>query len=250
VSNQQYFPSSFISIPISSIQYASQILPFDPYIVDPGYDYLVALVIGSGITLFLTSTENLELGYDVHGQASSSWTGVLLLILYLLFDSFTSQWQSRMFRRHRNLSLIELMLVTSAFSTALSFVTLMHTKELYPAISFINSHPEIQIHFFAYSLCSTIGQVFIFYTIKNFGAVIFALIMTARILTSIAISCILYGHQITTIGFVGLLLVMLAVLYRIKRQAHGQKLLRWQGMENDDGKIRELVHEWHEHADM
>jgi drug/metabolite transporter (DMT)-like permease len=89
----------------------------------------------------------------------------------------------------------------------------------------------------------------IFYTIKNFGAVVFTLIMTTRILISIAVSCIMYGHQVSATGFFGLMLVLAAVLYRIRRKAQGHQLLKWQGME-DDAKEHELVQEWHEHVDM
>jgi len=212
------------------------------------YDYFVAIVIGVGITCFMSSTDDLQFGYDIYGEVSSTWTGIMLLFLYLFFDSFTSQWQSRMFQRHRDLSMVELMFATSAFSTVLSFVTLVHTQELYPALEFVYRHSEIHLHFFAFSICSTIGQIFIFYTIKNFGAVVFTLIMTTRILLSIILSCVLYGHEVTGVGFVGLMVVLGAVLYRIKRKAEGQQLLKWQGM--DDDKAQELVQEWHEHIDM
>ena len=110
-------------------------------------------------------------------------------------------------------------------------------------------HSEIHIHFLLFSVCSTIGQLFIFYTIKNFGAVVFTLIMTTRILLSIALSCVLYGHQVSATGFFGLMVVTAAVLYRIRRKAQGQKLLKWQGM-HDSTKAHELVQEWHEHVDM
>lgn len=86
-------------------------------------------------------------------------------------------------------------------------------------------------------------------SLQNFGAVVFTLIMTTRILLSIALSCILYGHQVSATGFFGLMLVLSAVLYRIRRKAQGQQLLKWQGME-DDAKAYELVQEWHEHVDM
>lgn len=209
---------------------------------------MVALVIGVGITMFMSSTDDLHFGYDIYGEASVTWTGIMLLFLFLFFDSFTSQWQSRMFQRHRDLSMVELMFATSAFSTVLSLITLVHTKELGPALDFVYRHSEIHLHFFLFSICSTIGQIFIFYTIKNFGAVVFTLIMTTRILLSIGLSCILYGHEVTGLGFVGLMMVMGAVLYRIKRKAEGQHLLKWQGM--DDDKAQELVQEWHEHVDM
>jgi hypothetical protein len=43
-------------------------------------------------------------------------------------------------------------------------------------------------------------QLFIFYTIKTFGPVVFAIIMSTRILLSIAASCFLYGHPIPPLG--------------------------------------------------
>jgi len=215
----------------------------------PQYDYFVALIIGAGITLFMTSSDDLQFGYDIHGdKASATWTGIMLLFFFLVFDSFTSQWQSRMFQRHRDLSMIELMFATSAFSTVLSFITLVHSKELYPALNFVYNHSEIHLHFFMFSICSTIGQLFIFYTIKNFGAVVFTIIMTTRVLISIGLSCILYGHEVTSYGFLGLVMVMGAVCYRIKRKAEGQQLIKWEGM--GDEKAAELVQEWHEHVDM
>lgn len=219
------------------------------FFADPQYDYIVALWIGIGITMFMASTDELQFGYDYLGdKASAKWTGVMLLFLFLFFDSFTSQFQSRLFQRHHDLSMVELMFATSAFSTVLSLVTLIHTKELYPAIAFVINHSEIHLHFFMFSICSTIGQLFIFYTIKNFGAVVFTLIMTTRILLSIGLSVLMYDHQISSTGFFGLVIVMGAVLYRIKRKAQGKQLVKWQGMEDD--KAMELVQEWHEHVDM
>lgn len=243
------FPATtlFKSFKLAPVMAMGKILGNKSY---PQYDYMVALVIGIGITMFMTSTDDLRFGYDYLGEeVSATWTGVMLLFFYLFFDSFTSQFQSRMFQRHRDLSMVELMFATSAFSTVLSFVTLVHTKELYPAFSFVIKHSEIHLHFFLFSICSTIGQLLIFYTIRNFGAVVFTLIMTCRILLSIALSCVLYGHQVSATGFFGLMLVLAAVIYRIRRKAQGQQLLKWQGME-DDAKAFELVQEWHEHADM
>jgi adenosine 3'-phospho 5'-phosphosulfate transporter B2 len=201
--------------------------------------------------MFMSSTDDLSWGTNYLGNtevASAKWTGVMLLGFFLFFDSFTSQFQSRMFQRHVDLSMVELMFATSAFSTVLSLITLIHSHELGPALEFVYEHSEIHLHFFMFSICSTIGQLFIFYTIKNFGAVVFTLIMTTRILLSIALSCFLYGHEVSGMGFLGLMAVFGAVLYRIKRKAEGAQLIKWQGI--DDEKAGELVQEWHEHLDM
>lgn len=216
----------------------------------PQYEYVAAIFIGVGIAMFMTSTDELTFDLDVHGEhTSAKWTGVMLLLFYLFFDSFTSQWQSRMFKSHRDLSMIELMFATSAFSTVLSFITLVHDGMLWPAFDFIRRHSEIQLHFFVFSICSTVGQLFIFYTIKNFGAVVFAIIMTTRVLISIAFSVFLYGHKVTATGFFGLVIVVTCVGYRIKRKAEGRQLIKWKGMGEKSEKEIELVQEWHEHID-
>ena len=201
--------------------------------------------------MFMTSTDDLKVGFtnNIYDQRNSTvWTGIMLLGLFLFFDSFTSQWQSRMFQRHKDLSMVELMFATSAFSSLLSIITLIHNQELGPALDFVIRHSEIHMHFFLFSVCSTIGQLLIFYTIKNFGAVVFTIIMTTRVLMSIALSCYMYGHNVSDTGFFGLILVMAAIGYRIRMKAQGTQLIKWKGM--DDTKAHELVQEWHEHADM
>mmetsp|Transcript_5354 Transcript_5354/g.6687 ORF Transcript_5354/g.6687 Transcript_5354/m.6687 type:complete len:199 (-) Transcript_5354:63-659(-) len=198
--------------------------------------------------MFMASTDDLQFDTNIHGTNAQTWTGILLLGLYLFFDSFTGQWQSRMFTRHPDLSMIELLFAMSTFSTVLSFITLVHTNELYPAIEFVYRHSEIHLHFFIFSVCSTMGQLLIFYTIKNFGAVVFAIIMNCRILLSIAVSCVLYDHPMTYQGYGGLLLVLIGVGYRIKKKAEGKRLIKWKGL--DDDIAMELVQEWHEHVEM
>eukprot|EP00934_Nitzschia_sp_Nitz4_P007986 Nitzschia sp. Nitz4//scaffold99_size76975//23002//24863//NITZ4_005570-RA/size76975-snap-gene-0.0-mRNA-1//1//CDS//3329560832//7976//frame0 len=238
----------FKSFKLAPVMLMGKILGNKTY---PAYDYVVAVIIGVGIVMFMSSTDELSFNTDVFGNvevASAKWTGVLLLGLFLFFDSFTSQFQSRMFQRHADLSMVELMFVTSAYSTVLSAITLVHTHELSAALEFVYQHSEIQLHFFMFSICSTIGQLFIYYTIKNFGAVVFTIIMTTRILLSIALSVVLYGHQVSAVGFAGLCTVMGAVLYRLKRRTEGTQLIKWQGMDDDKGP--QLVQEWHEHADM
>jgi len=93
-----------------------------------------------------------------------------------------------------------MMFYLNAFSTVFSFITLVHTRELTPFFHFISKHPSIHLHFWLFSICSTIGQLFIFLTIKTFGPVVFAIIMSTRILLSIAASCFLYGHPIPPLG--------------------------------------------------
>ncbi len=129
--------------------------------------------------------------------------GVVLLFLYLIFDSFTSQWQTRMFQLNMNMSPLQMMFIMNAFSAVFSLVTLMHQEELVPAFIFIYMHPLMLFHIVLFCIFATIGQLFIFYTVKHFGAVVFSIIMALRILFSTILSCVFFNHPITELGFLG-----------------------------------------------
>ena len=134
----------------------------------------------------------------------------------------------------------------NAFSAVFSFITLVHQEKLTPALTFVYTHPEIILHLVIFCICSTVGQLFIFYTVKNFGAVVFSIIMSMRILFSTLLSCFVYTHPITEMGFLGMAIVFGAITYRIRRKTDGKPLIRWR--EHEEAKI--IFHEWHEHIDF
>jgi len=216
------------------------------------YEYLVAFTIGLGNTIFLVSSENLGVGEDSFGNEegwSGAKCGLVLLGFYLFCDSFTAQWQTKMFSTHPSMSPIQMMFMINCFSTIFSFVTLVHTNELIPFLNFVSSHSEIHLHLILFSISSTVGHLLIYYTIRNFGAVVFAIITTIRILLSILLSNFLYSHPITEMGVVGMIIVFGAVFYRIKRKTEGNRLVTWLGG-LDPSQGVELFHELHDHLDM
>jgi hypothetical protein len=81
------------SLPASLINYfymSNQ--PILSFKSDPQYDYIVAIFVGIGIAMFMSSTDELTFDFDVYGEhTSAKWTGVMLLLFFLFFDSFTSQ---------------------------------------------------------------------------------------------------------------------------------------------------------------
>lgn len=215
------------------------------------YEYISAATIGFGIYLFLDSSEHIQLGYDVLGNpegVTGTWCGVMLLVLFLFFDSFTAQWQTRMFELRKEMSPLQMMVLMNAFSVVFSGITLVHQEELGPALSFVINHPEMILHLLIFIVCATLGQIYIFYTVKNFGAVVFTIIMSMRILFSILLSCLVYRHPVTELGVVGIVVVFGSITYRIKKKTEGQPLIQWKG--GDDKKSMNILREWHEHLDI
>lgn len=75
------------------------------------YEYLTAFLISIGMLAFLLGSKS-----DHHSTSSiNALTGILLLTMYLMFDSFTSNWQSDLFKNY-SVSSIQMMCCVNLFS--------------------------------------------------------------------------------------------------------------------------------------
>ncbi len=214
------------------------------------YDYVVAGMIGLGVMIFISSSEGFQLGHDSFGRESHLGCGIMLLSLALMFDSFTSPMQSRVFIKHKDLAPIQMMVIMNAFSTIFSMTTLVHAGELNNFIGFVYNHPEIHFHIFAFSLCATLGQLLIYHTISYFGAVAFVIIMNSRIALSILASCIIYHHPLKELGVLGLLVVFGAIGYHVGRKLQGKNPLLLSTSQSKKKNQPSLFHGWHQHLDL
>lgn len=62
-------------------------------------------------------------------------------------------------------------------------------RELGPATTFIARNPECLVHIAGLAATGTVGQLFIYYTISNFGPVIFSMVRIPHKCTSSSSSC-------------------------------------------------------------
>ena len=217
----QYEALQYVSFPAQMLAKAFKMVPvmlMGKFLHNKDYEsfeYISASMVGFGLYLFLDSSEKIDFSQNVFGNTENvhgSMCGLVLLLLYLFFDSFTSQWQTRMFQLNKSLNPLQMMLIMNTFSAVFSFVTLVHQAEVTPAFMFMVDHPLMGFHVVLFCLAATIGQLFIFYTVKHFGAVVFSIIMSMRILMSTVLSCLVYSHPITELGFLGKKFVLILVL--------------------------------------
>lgn len=104
-------------------------------------------------------------------------SGVAILVSYLVADSFTSNWQERLFKEYR-VSCLHMMFGVNVYSTLLTCVSLAASGGFASALAFAAQHPAFVLDALLVSLSSAVGQLVIFYTIVSFGAATFALVMT------------------------------------------------------------------------
>lgn len=120
-------------------------------------------------------------------------------------------------------STVQMMMGVNLFSCLFTFVSLVQRGQLMPSLFFLHRHPAAMSDLILLSICSAVGQLFIYYTVSTFGPLIFSIIMATRQLLSITLSCILYNHTISSQGYVGVFIVFTAVFAQAYLKSRSDK---------------------------
>ncbi|KAK8380437.1 hypothetical protein O3P69_016785 [Scylla paramamosain] len=212
----QYEALKYVTFPTQVLAKASKVIPtmiMGKIIASKKYEYyeyVTAVLISIGMTLFLLGST------EAHGTTSSSTTmsGVIILVGYMSFDAFTSNWQGELFTQHK-MSSVQMMCGVNLFSCLLTTTSLMQQGTFSLSLQFMLTYPAFFWDSLILSVCSATGQLFIYYTISVFGPVVFIIIMTIRQGLAILLSCFIYSHPVTLMGILGILLVFTAIFLRI-----------------------------------
>ncbi|XP_060045881.1 adenosine 3'-phospho 5'-phosphosulfate transporter 1 isoform X2 [Erinaceus europaeus] len=210
----QYEALKFVSFPTQVLAKASKVIPvmmMGKLVSRRSYEhweYLTAALISIGVSMFLLSS-----GPEPRNSPATTLSGLILLAGYIIFDSFTSNWQDALFAY--KMSPVQMMFGVNFFSCLFTVGSLLEQGALLEGTRFMGRHSEFAAHAFLLSVCSAGGQLFIFYTIGQFGAAVFTIIMTLRQALAILLSCLIYGHAITVVGGLGVAVVFAALLLRV-----------------------------------
>lgn len=125
---------------------------------------------------------------------------------YLGFDGFTSTFQDKLFKGYE-MEIHNQIFYTTMCSCVISLSGLILQNHLLPAVDFMVRHPDCFYDVLILSTVATASQFFISYTIRTFGALTFATIMTTRQLVSILLSCVWFVHPLSWMQWVGAAIV-------------------------------------------
>jgi adenosine 3'-phospho 5'-phosphosulfate transporter B2 len=142
----------------------------------------------------------------------SIFIGVCITLVYLAADGFTSSFQQRMFRVQKT-SLFDQMFWTCVFGTFFSASWVVLSGQLEYAVLFLHRYPKIIPDIIYLSMASALAQVSITYTIRAFGAVTLASVMTVRQVVSISLNAFLFHEPLVALQWVGLSLILLPVFF-------------------------------------
>ncbi|XP_010124234.1 PREDICTED: solute carrier family 35 member B1, partial [Chlamydotis macqueenii] len=136
--------------------------------------------------------------------------GELLLLLSLTLDGLTGVSQDHM-RAHYQTGSNHMMLNVNLWSTLFLGAGILFTGELWEFLSFTERYPSIIYNILLFGLTSALGQSFIFMTVVYFGPLTCSIITTTRKFFTILASVILFANPISTMQWVGTVLVFLGL---------------------------------------
>ncbi|KFM73208.1 Adenosine 3'-phospho 5'-phosphosulfate transporter 1, partial [Stegodyphus mimosarum] len=211
----QYEALKFVSFPTQVLTKASKIIPvmiMGKIISKKTYkyhEYATAVAISIGTAIFLLSGKKQD---DIASSTTASGVGILLA--YIVSDSFTSNWQSALFKQYHMTS-VQMMCGVNFFSCIFTSISLLQQGGFVKSFLFLVKFSSFLWDCVLLSICSAVGQLFIFYTISEFGPVAFVIIMTVRQILAILLSCLIYHHTLTLSRVFGVFIVFSTIFLRI-----------------------------------
>lgn len=233
----QYEALKFISFPTQVLAKASKIIPvmimgkFVSRKKFEYYEYVTAVFISLGMIFFMLGSAE-----DRPGGNVTTFSGLILLAAYILFDSFTSNWQDALFIKYQ-MNPIQMMCGVNLFSCLFTAVSLAQQGSFIHSLNFMTQYYKFVFDCLLLSVCSAAGQLLIFYTISNFGSVVFVIIMTVRQGLAILLSCLIYQHNISILGKIGIIIVFISVFLRIYCNHRLKSINRRRNILNNASKV-------------
>jgi len=214
----QYEALKYVSFPVQMLGKSFKMMPVMVWgiiVSQKRYklsDWLIAAAVTGGVTEFLMtgpiSSSSAETGTSFHGLA--------LLLCFLLLDGFTSNYQEMLFKEYKTSKFNQMLYVNGA-SFVISTITLFASGGLFRSFNFIYNYPALLFDASLLSASGVASQFCILSQVKEFGALVFAATMNVRQVVSIIVSYVKYGHMITWLQVLGLMIVFAALFYKSLR---------------------------------
>jgi len=221
----QYASLKYVSFPLQTIFKSSKVIPvmiMGKVLKGTKYplgQYIEAFFITLGVAVFSLSTKSSD------KSTQTEMIGLIFLVLYISFDSFTSQWQDKVYQKYgrANVDPYQMMLGVNTSAICITTAGLILSGDFPVVIEFLQRNPVVLQYNIITAITSASGQLCIYYTIKEFGPIVFTIIMTTRQMISICLSAIIFGHTMNAVSLLGATIVFGVLFYQIQQKYKSKK---------------------------
>jgi hypothetical protein len=131
---------------------------------------------------------------------SGNLIAVALLVIFFVCDSFTSQYQTALYKKHPSLTQTQMMLAGNCMGLLISSVFVATSwSSVSKSLVYIAANPAVIGRMLALGLSGAMGQFCIYTAIKVLGPLPFTWMMTVRQLLSVLISLVAFGHGMSAV---------------------------------------------------
>ncbi|KAJ0398330.1 hypothetical protein P43SY_000775 [Pythium insidiosum] len=164
-------------------------------------DYICVLLITTGIAVF-----QLGKASSKHASKENSSYGLLLLFTSLTLDGISGPKQEEISQSLRP-TVHQQMFYTNLWAVLYTGAGALVTGQAFSGFQFCIDNPAILNSVFYFSICSALGQNFIYFTIQQFSALTCTTITTTRKFFTILFSVLWYGHTLSAMSWIGVAIV-------------------------------------------
>lgn len=216
----QYASLRYVSFPVQTVFKSSKIIPvmiMGKILKGASYpwtQYIEAFLITVGVAIFSVMSKSSD------SDTTTEIIGLLYMLAYITCDCFTSQWQDKVYSKYgrANVDPYQMMLGVNTSAICITTAGLILTRDFPKVFEFMGANPGVLWYNVVTAITSASGQLFIYYTIKEFGPIVFTIIMTTRQMISICISSIVFAHPIGGKALIGAIIVFGVLFYQIRRK--------------------------------
>jgi len=212
----QYASLRYVSFPVQTVFKSSKIIPvmvMGKVLKGTGYpisQYVEAFLITVGVAIFSIFSKSSD------RDNITDMIGLLFMCMYICFDSFTSQWQDTIYVKYgrANVDPFQMMLGVNSWAILITTSGLIINGDIPKIIEFFKVNPIVLNYNIISAISSASGQLFIYNTIKEFGPIVFTVIMTTRQMLSICVSFLIFQHPVSVKALCGVLIVFGVLFYQ------------------------------------
>jgi len=175
--------------------------------------YISVMLLCGGVSMFM-------LGGDASkgGGRSDTMFGMVILAISLVFDGLTGALEDKaldIMGWSHGQGTFDLMYFINLWSIPVSIVGMVLAQDY----TVFDADTLQMKNMLALGMAGSIGQVFIFYTISNFGALVCAMLTTIRKVFTITFSVIMFGHILSVMQFMGVVVAFGGLGLNVRERA-------------------------------